>query len=101
MLETLKQIRGHISTAAAVLGIVAPLAVWAFHTYAADIVDGLVGSRIGTLEQQARDLKQQDMIQTFQLKGIQQDQADIKDSLKELNRDIKTLLLQQQRLSNQ
>ena len=101
MLETLKQIRGHISTAMAVIGIIAPLAVWAFNTYAADIVDGLVGSRIGKLEQQARDLNQNDMIQTFQLKAIQQDQTDIKDSLKELNRDIKTLLLQQQRLSNQ
>lgn len=92
MWQIFKRIAPHLSTAVTVISIMAAGMVWVANTWAKDLVSGLVDDRIGRLEEQARDMKQNDIIQTFKLKSIQDDQADIKDAQREINRDIKAIL---------
>lgn len=92
MLKLLARVWPHISTAVTVLGIVGAAGMWAANTWAEDVVKGLVDQRILNLEGSVNSLKTQDAIQSLQLKGIQDSQSDIKESQREINRDIKAIL---------
>lgn len=87
-----RSILPHIGTGISVAGILCAGGLWAFNTYAEDLIDQRVGARISELESVVRDMRNADTIQTLKLENIQRGLNDARDAQRDTQRDIKDIL---------